>query len=316
MCSEKDNLKSNSILKNKLFESVSNVDILTTKTILITSNYNIWESVDNNGFTCLILACNINNKEIIEAILNIVKKKLVDDTNLSKWINLKADNGFNALHYSAYRGNLEAIKLLVKFGCNLDIKNDNGLNIMHLAAQGNQPNVLVYLMYNYGFCTNATDNSKSSCLHWASYSGSDEVFDYIISLYLNSYSSLSYKLNLGNILNLKDNDGFTPLHLASLMSNKNIIRKLIVLQANFNIKDNIGRTPDSICKYKNDDITSNYINNLIGLSKFKIFRSINNIILKKRYYKLFYLLITLLIILVISIYILSLEYNYSKFLLI
>jgi palmitoyltransferase len=52
--------------------------------------------------------------------------------------------GFTALHYASYRGNVELAKLLLDLGADLNAKNSFGLNVLHIAAQGDQPTTLYY----------------------------------------------------------------------------------------------------------------------------------------------------------------------------
>lgn len=232
-------------IKDEYFRAIEANDSYKVRELLMTVSLQIWEFVDNEGNTGLINACNKQHFEVVSALLEIVQKKIEDFSEFKKWINIKSDNGFNALHYSAYRGNLKMMKLLTHYGCNINIKNDNGLNAMHLATQGNQIPVMVYLKeyhnYNY-FCL---DNGYSSPIHWAAYSGSLESFDFLVSQ--------------GANIDAQDKDGFTPLHLAALAEKRHIIGKLIRLGANHKIKDNQGRLAKDICVSKSDTFTTNYI---------------------------------------------------------
>lgn len=232
-------------IKEEYFTAIESNDSFKVRELLMTISLQIWEFVDNDGNTGLINACNKQHFDVASAMLEIVHKKIEDLADFKKWVNLKSDNGFNALHYSAYRGNLKMLKLLTQFGCNINIKNDNGLNAMHLATQGNQVSIMVYLkeLHNYSyFCL---DNGNSSPVHWAAYSGCLEAFDFLVAQ--------------GANINAQDKDGFTPLHLAALAEKRHIIGKLLRLGADYTIKDNQGRQPKDICFSKSDTFTMSYI---------------------------------------------------------
>lgn len=80
----------------------------------------------------------------------------------------KNDEGFTALHYAAFSGNVKMIKMLVH-RCKADIhaKNKQGLGMMHLAAQGDQPWALTYFR-DLGLSCDERDHSNQTALHWAS----------------------------------------------------------------------------------------------------------------------------------------------------
>lgn len=79
-------------------------------------------------------------------------------------------------------------------------KNCYGANVLHIAAQGDQPAPLYYFARIKDMDINETDNRGSTPLHWACYSRSE--------------FALSYILALGPELEIQDQAGFTPLHLA------------------------------------------------------------------------------------------------------
>ena len=55
---------------------------------------------------------------------------------MREWINskTKGDEGFTALHFASFHGNLKAIKLLIKYGADPTIKNKYDINVLHVAA--------------------------------------------------------------------------------------------------------------------------------------------------------------------------------------
>lgn len=51
------------------------------------------------------------------------------------WINAKTKGeGWTALHYASFQGNVDAIYSLLKYGADITVVNNNGLNMLHVAA--------------------------------------------------------------------------------------------------------------------------------------------------------------------------------------
>jgi len=55
---------------------------------------------------------------------------------LKDWINQhsKGEEGFTALHFAAFHGNMKNIRLLMKYGANVHAKNKQEINMLHVAA--------------------------------------------------------------------------------------------------------------------------------------------------------------------------------------
>lgn len=53
------------------------------------------------------------------------------------WINAKTkEDGFAALHFASFRGNIAVINVLLESGADMYQRNNYGINVMHVAAQG------------------------------------------------------------------------------------------------------------------------------------------------------------------------------------
>jgi len=125
---------------------------------------------------------------------------------IEKWVNQKSKRqGFTALHYASFNGNIDIIEKLIKYKADIEASNNRGLNVLHMAAQGNSPNTMIYFKEKYNMNIQSVDEICSTPLHWACYSGSDSVINFLLSWQIN--------------LNYKDKEGITPLHLA-VMSGK------------------------------------------------------------------------------------------------
>ena len=144
---------------------------------------------------------------IVTIMFDEMKKRLGIEANneLKRWINCQSEQGYTALHYAAYRGNIELINILISNGAQIDIMNKRGLNVMHMSSQGNQPTSLVYFKEKYQLDIHSIDGMGSTPLHWACYTGSE--------------NSVLFLLTWSNKVNVQDREGLTPLHLAVMSGN-------------------------------------------------------------------------------------------------
>jgi ankyrin repeat protein len=112
-------------------------------------------SLNNNTILISLVYYNLTN--VILNILLSFSKIYKSSPNFISYINQKNSKGYNALLYSAFRGNLEIFKKLMELGANISETNSSGLNALHLAVQGNHPNIIVYLIEKCGFDINSKD---------------------------------------------------------------------------------------------------------------------------------------------------------------
>ena len=110
--------------------------------------------------------------------------------------------------------------------------------MLHVAAQGDTP-LPLYLFWQLGLDLNQKDKRGSTPLHWACYSQSEVAMCYLLAW--------NPKLDIG------DNEGFTPMHIA-VRSIDNFescrpIRSLLIQGASLNIRDKKNKLA---CDYSGD----------------------------------------------------------------
>jgi len=162
-----------------------------------------------------------------------VKSKLKEFVNTPT----QGDEGFYALHYASFHGNVRLIKALVACGANPRARNKQHINMLHVAAQGDQAFSLTYFK-DRGVPLDETDHEMSTPLHWASFSGSDTAIYYL----------LAWKVEV----NIQDNMGFTPLHLAVRSAehfpSTRAIKELLIRGADKQIRDAAGKKAADLAK--------------------------------------------------------------------
>lgn len=157
-------------------------------------------------------------------------KALIDNGAL---VNLRADDGFNALMEAVRTGNIEIAKLLIEHNSDINIKNKDGKNMIMIACEkGNEE------MFNLLIENNADINEKSSwgasALIYASEKGNINIMQYLID-------------NGIDVNGKADDNGDTPLLWAVTGQNPYEASKLLIENgANVNATNDSGVAPATI----------------------------------------------------------------------
>lgn len=165
----------------------------------------------NNDNTILTTLSHFNLTRATISFISLLSHIIKSSSKFSNYINQKNKKGYNALLYSAFRGNLEIFNKLMESGADISIVNSSGLNVLHLASQGNYPNMIVYLIEKYGLDINSKDNKGNTALHWAVYMNSKQAVDFL----------MYYNIDT----NIRDNDGETALEIAVNKGNQYLIKR-------------------------------------------------------------------------------------------
>lgn len=128
------------------------------------------------------------------------------------------------------------MKTLISLGSDIKAVNKQGLTLMHVAAQGDQALSLVYLK-TLNLSTDDLDEKSGTPLHWAAYMGCEVAASVLLSWPVK--------------VNHKDDDGHTPLHLATIAGNTRIVRNLLLKGANRQDVDKKNKTPMDVAVENN-----------------------------------------------------------------
>ena len=222
------------------FEAIKEGDIEKCNKIISETDIKIWELADEKSNTVLHYSVFQNNYELTLLVLEETKKGFGINSlkKMPNYINSKNKDGITSLHYSVIKGNIKIFDLLKKYGGNLDTVTNTGKNIMHLAAESNQPTMMIYLFLNEGREVTSVDESGSTPLHWACYYQAEECVNYL--------------LNIPNVdINAQDRDRITPLNIAVSNNKVNLVKLLLRKGADKNIKGRNNQLPIDIANKKN-----------------------------------------------------------------
>lgn len=174
----------------------------------------------------------INNScDCYKNVIMILRRKF-NQARLTAYINKTDIFGNTAILYAAYRGNIFIVRSLIECGADVNIISKKGLNVLHMAAQGNNPNIIIYFKTKYNISVFSQDSQGNIPLHWACYNSSEEAINFLLS-YMDD-------------INIRNNDGRTPLHVAVFTEKPSLIKKLLKKGGDISIKDKEGKTPLSL----------------------------------------------------------------------
>lgn len=175
-------------------------------------------AVDSRQLTALHWACIKGNVQVIPLLI----EKGAD-------INAKDDRGFTPLHWACLEGNKEVSELLLKLGADINAQDIEGITPLHLTCEQGREEIAQVLV-NAGALVNAVDEEQLTPLHLAIRSKNEKIVEL-----LTTQRSI--------IIDVKDVNGSTPLHLASISGSNEIIRMVLAAGAEVNAKDSTGMTP-------------------------------------------------------------------------
>jgi ankyrin repeat protein len=102
---------------------------------------------------------------------------------ITEWVDIPTDEAFTALHFASFHGNLDlVIQLVEEYFSDILKKNLFGASALHIAAQGDQPAPLYYLVTVKGMDVNDGDDRGSTPVHWACFARSEFALSYLLAM--------------------------------------------------------------------------------------------------------------------------------------
>ena len=177
----------------------------------------------------------------------------------------QGEKGYGLAHQAAGTGDIPRLDLLAELGANLNLRENRGYTPLAVAVIDNRPEV-VWRLLAAGADPNITDNDGLAPLYHAAERRMDEVARLLAKKGASAelldirrgekgyglahqaagtgdIPRLNLLAGLGADLNLRDNDGQTPLAIAVMESQSEAIARLLAAGADPNIADNDGRAP-------------------------------------------------------------------------
>lgn len=212
-----DNGKQNNLGQTPLLLSIHANNIKITK-VLLEKKPNYIDKIDQDGFTILHYAIQLNKYELIE---------LLFEYKASCSIKTKAGN--TPLHLSVKERNLEATKLLLEKQSHLvNEQNQGGYTPLHFAALYGTTQLIELLLEV------KVENKKSiqgqTTLHLAVRTKNREITELLLR-------------RLKALVDEQDKDGYTALHHAVYLNQYKLVEILLKNNANISIRNKFDQTP-------------------------------------------------------------------------
>lgn len=248
-------------LNKKLFESLKNDNITEFKKILdVNDEIDVNIRDDNNNYL-LTYAIHQANLEAIKILVDKgARLDITDNDNrsvlyipidrnlisllkllleLSKFaigipaVDIRDKNDNTPLHYAILRKNVEAIKLLLNYGSNVNTPDAEGQNALHMSIYTRSFDI-VNLILTYNININARAGTGETALH--------------IACNLQIYDIAKLLLDKKIDVNRQDYEHeFTALHYCVNLNNKNLVKLLLDNGADPNLQDAYGNTSVHYC---------------------------------------------------------------------
>jgi len=258
-------------------------------------NYQNFEDENNPGLSLLHLAAASGNADMVELLIK--KGAHTHLTSKEGWtvlgwvIATKADYSLTVIelllkagakstifneqekeqpiHQAALKGDFHLLKLLLKYGADINAQNASGLTALYIAAMEYHIDCLEYLLASNAL-VNTRDSNGHTPLHCAAYDGSYLTFKLLVEAGADVYAQSEGNLNplelaveQGNLsiikryfnsiktknptdcafkkfVNYQNEKGISLLHRASFKGNPDMVRLLLQLGADVKLLDNDG----------------------------------------------------------------------------
>ncbi|KAF4517990.1 hypothetical protein B566_EDAN008826, partial [Ephemera danica] len=193
--------------------------------------------LDRGGHTVLHHAAEGGQVFVMEQLL----KRNTSLLNMQNYI------GITPLHLASAVGNIEAVEFLLNQDCSVETRSNTGNTAFHFAAERNHIKILEILLTRNESLLNSQNNDGQTSLHVACWEGKIEAAEFLVRhdcsvterdgcgntvFHYASYKDQIQILDLllqqhNSLLNIKDKDGNTTLHVACLFGKINVVLYLL-----------------------------------------------------------------------------------------
>ena len=235
-----------------LYDAVESGDMNKARELLETGKYNVNSTGGSWWKTPLHSACREGHLDMVRMLISEFKA----DMNI---VDISNDT---PLHKAAANGKEDvALALINEFGCDTNIRGSDVRTVLHSACEGGCVALVRTLIRDHNADVNAQDNNRYTPLHEAANYGKEDVALALINefgcdtnardqrgwtfLHIACYwGRANIVKSAGTCISpiVQDNDGNTPLHLASRIKYRECVEALLLLNAPIMLRNKSGET--------------------------------------------------------------------------
>lgn len=206
--------------------------------------------VSSGGGTCAFCVClagvvgmGLNLMALICFGINWVTATVEEAGGVD--INTRDENGLTPLHWAAWwNENPAVIEVLLKMGGGVNAQDKDGWTPLLKAAMWNRNLAVVEALLRAGGEVNARAQNGWTPLHGAANCNENPALEHWAGRCTENPKLIKVLVEAGGAVDAQNKDGRTPLHQAAINNqNPAMIKALLKVNANPNIKDNQGKIP-------------------------------------------------------------------------
>ena len=191
---------------------------LTTVMMLVKAGADA-RATDAETATCLITAAYGGHADTVRYLVDLPEVDL----------NHQDSRKYSVLHFAVEQKYADVVQVLIDAGADIETKNCDGRSPLHLASILGELTT-VKMLVKAGADVRATDAERDTCLTLAAYDGHTDTVRYLVGL---------PEVDL----NHQDSNNFTALHFAVQEKRADVVQVLIDAGADIETKDDEGRSP-------------------------------------------------------------------------
>ena len=244
-------------------------DLYKVRELLETGKYNVNKAGGIYRDTPLHSACRGGHLDMVRMLISEFKA----DMNIVNRYNK------TLLHEAAEYGKEDvALALIYEFGCDTNIRGSDGTTVLHSACRGGCVALVITLIRDHNADVNVQDNDQYTPLHDAAYYGKEDVALALIDEFgcdtnARDWNGMTFlhkacyygKTNIvksaGTCISplVQDNNGNTPLHLASHRGYRECVEALLLLNASIMLRNASGKTSRDVATGEIKSLLDTYI---------------------------------------------------------
>jgi ankyrin repeat protein len=221
-------------LKQQFFNAVVSGDTCSTKSLLSEQELDL-NTIDDCGYTALHHAASRNDTKMM---------KLLHAHGSDVDAQTGDESGVSAAHIAALYGNLQAIVVLHQLGCNMSAFDNSDLTPLHYAVDCEDV-ATVEVLLNHSASVRACGSSGAP-LHLAAQKGNNKIVMLLV------------QKGLPADIDIQDNHGCTPLHLAASNGWLNTTKLLVWMGADMLCLSVDGKAPADLATDNRHAVILNY----------------------------------------------------------